>query len=566
MAEIDGVPVGSLPSQTIQDALNTLSVMLTAQVGSSNGKISLQDLLTYANRMSKDVLTFNLAAGATPTEGQLSWNAEDKTLNLGLAGGSILQLGEEELLYAVNLTGTPITNGQPVVISGSQGNRVVVSLAQATAVDSPYKIVAIATQAVANNGTGYFTRSGIVRDINTSAWAEGSVLYVSGVAGALTSIAPTKPAAQIPVGVVTRQHATVGTILVAPIVLPRLTHLPDVKITNPSTGQGLVFDAVLGLWVNGEVGGGGSGSAYTVYNPTATNIPRGAAVYVSGGYDVGGVVYPAVGLALAASKATASFTAVANTDIPAGEAGTILCTGALHGVDTSHFAANSILYLSPTVLGGLTMIEPSYPAYSCRMAIVTKVGVSGSLLVCPDTDPNFAAGTTLLSGLQTYPIVLSSAGVGLGGGESNAGYYSTRIIPSANIEVNNLSVFCTQSNQCLGMRLGIFSPGSASDTLLAQSPFWSGLLPLGLTTLPLTLDANGVGLANTMKLQANTSYMVAVQISANGAALAGYTGVGVNPPNHFARVDAWNPAVPTAGMVKHAGFSQSGTLIWFGLS
>ena len=566
MAETNGATVGSLTSQTIQEALNTLSVLLTAQVGTSNGKISLADLLSYANGMTKDSLSFNRSAGVAPIEGQLAWNAEDKTLNLGLAGGSVLQIGEEELLYAVNQTGATITNGQVVVVSGSQGNRVVVSLAQAQASDIPYQLVAVSTQAVPNNGTGYFTRSGLVRELDTSSFSDGDILYLSSVAGAMTNTPPAKPLGQIPLGVVTRSHATVGTILVAPIVLPRLTHLPDVKITNPSTGQGLVFDAALGMWVNGEVGGGGSGSASTVYNTTATNIPRGAAVYVSGGHEVGWVVYPAVGLALAASKTTASFTAVANTDIPAGEAGTILCTGALDGVDTSNFAANSILYLSPTVLGGMTMIEPAYPAYSCRMAIVTKVGVSGSILVCPDTDPNFAAGTALLSGLQTYPIVLSSAGVGIGGGESNAGYYSTRIIPSANLEVNHISVFCTQSNQCLGMRLGILSPGSASDALLAQSPFWSGLLPLGLTTLPLTLDANGVGLANTMKLQANTSYMVAVQISANGAQLAGYTGMTTNPPNHFARVDGWNPPLPTAGMVKQAGFSQSGTLIWFGLS
>lgn len=566
MAETNGATVGSLTPQTIQEALNTLSVLLTAQVGTSNGKISLADLLNYANGMSKDSLSFNLSAGVAPVEGQLAWNADDKTLNLGLSGGSVLQIGEEELLYAVNRTGATITNGQVVVVSGSKGNRVVVSLAQAQASDIPYQLVAVATHAVPNNGTGYFTRSGLVRELNTSSFSEGDILYLSSVAGAMTNTPPAKPLGQVPLGVVTRSHATVGTILVAPVVLPRMVHLPDIKVVSPQNGQGLVYNSTTGLWENTSISGGSGSTGYQVYNPTGTDIQKGQAVYVSGGEEVGGVLYPKVGLALASSKVTASFTAIAKTLIPATGTGTIICMGALDGVDTSAFSANSILYLSPTVPGGMSVIEPSYPYYSCRMAIVTKVGVSGSLLVCPDTDPNFAAGTTLLSGVQTFPIVLSSTSVGIGGGSSNAGYYSTRLIPAANLEANYISLFCTQSNTCLGLRMGIYSPGTANDTLLAQTPFWSGTLPMGLTTLPLTLDALGAALTTPFKLQANTSYMIACQISANGAQLASCTGMTTNPPNHFARVDGWNPPLPTAGMVASPGYSQSNTLIWFGLS
>lgn len=567
MAETNGATVGSLTPQTIQEALNTLSVLLTAQVGTSNGKISLADLLNYANGMSKDSLSFNLSAGVAPIEGQLAWNADDKTLNLGLSGGSVLQIGEEELLYAVNQTGATITNGQVVVVSGSQGNRVVVSLAQAKASDIPYQLVAVSTQAVPNNGTGYFTRSGLVRELDTSSFSDGDILYLSSVAGAMTNTPPAKPLGQIPLGVVTRSHATVGTILVAPVVLPRLIHLPDVHVVDPSAGQALVWDASKGLWVNGTIsGGGGSGTEYTAYNQSGTAIPKGSVVYVSGGYETGGVVYPVVGAALATSKATASFIAIAKTVIPAGGSGTILCQGTLDGVDTSAYAANSILYLSPTVLGGMTVVEPAYPYYSCRVAIVTKVGASGNILVCPDTDPNFASGTTLISGVHTFPIVMSSTSVGIGGGASNAGYYSTRFIPAANLEANYISIFCTQSNTCLGLRMGVYSPGNMSDTLLAQTPFWSGVLPLGLTTLPLSRSDADAALTSSFKLQANTSYMAAVQISANGANLAGYTCMGVNPPNHFSRVDAWNPSVPSAGMVTSPSFSSSNTLIWFGLS
>ena len=566
MADLVGYPVGALPSQTIQEALNTLSVLLTTQVGTGNGKIGLHDLLAYANVMAKDVLTFNTAVGATLSEGQIAWNAEDMTLNVGLAGGSILQLGEEEVLYAVNQTGNTIANGQPVVVTGSQGNRVVISLAQAAETSVPYQLVAVATQAVENNQSGYFTRSGLVRDINTSAWAAGTVLYVSATAGQLTSAPPSKPLSQIPIGVVARQHDQQGSLLVAPIVLPRMSHLPDVSITSPVTGQALVYDAVTKLWKNANVSGGTATNQYTVYNPSATDIPRGAAVYIAGGHESGGVIYPQVGLAIASSKVSASFTAMSHSVIPAGGFGTILCSGVLDGVDTSNFAQNSIVYLSPLTAGGLTTIEPGYPYYSCRMAIVTKSAVNGSLLVCPDTDPNFSAGTALISGAQTFPIVLTSSGVGIGGTSIATDYYSARLIPAANLEVIALSVFVLQSNTCLGMRMGVYEPGAASDTLLAQTPLWSGTLALGTFTLPVSRDSAGAPLTTTLKLKANQSYMLGIQISANGSQLAGFTGVGTNPPNHFARASWSNTGIPTSGMVTSASASQSNVILWFGLT
>lgn len=565
MAEIEGYSIGELPTQTTQDALNALSWLLTAQMGLSNTRISLHELLEYANAMGKDVLTFNIGANVTPAEGQLAWNPEDKTLNLGLAGGSILQLGEEEVLPAVNQTGAAIHNGQPVVVTGSQGNRVVISLAQAVSTDTPYKLVAIATQEVANNALGYFTRSGLVRDVNTSAWAAGTVLYVSATAGQLTSNPPAKPLGQIPIGVVSRQHAQNGSILVAPIVLPRLAHLPDVKITSPTNGQSLVYDAALQLWVNATVGGG-SGQEYPVYNNTGADIPPGRVVHISGGYELGGVVYPTVGQALATAKSTASFIAMSKTLIRVGEVGTVICQGNFDGVDTSDFAANSIVYLSPTVQGGLTMVEPAYPYFSCRVAIVTKVGVSGSLLVCPDTDPNYAVGTTLISGLQAFPIVLASQGVTIGSDASHAGYYSSLVIPAANLEANYMGFFVTQAATCLGMRMGVFSPGSGSDTLLAQTPFWSGGLSLGINVLALTQDAAGNPLGSSFKFQANTKYMLAIQISANGAILLGHKGMTTNPPNHLSRIDGWNPPIPTDGMVTSAGYTQSDTRLWLATS
>lgn len=195
-------------------------------------------------------------AGVTPVEGQLAWNALDKTLNVGLAGGSTLQLGQEELVYAMNQTGGTISNGDVVYVSGSQGQRVVVSLAQAVTTPTNQVFIAVATQAINNNQMGYLTRFGIVREVNTAAYLEGDILWVSSTAGKMTSLQPSKPYSQIAVAIVTRAHAVQGTIMVSPYNVPRLGQLTDVSVAGATDGQALVYQASTGLWIPGIASGG----------------------------------------------------------------------------------------------------------------------------------------------------------------------------------------------------------------------------------------------------------------------------------------------------------------------
>jgi hypothetical protein len=201
--------------------------------------------------ISANYIQINTAAsftsGFTPSAGTISWNSDDKTMNIGLENGSILQLGQEEILYAVNQTGSTINNGQIVKVTGSQGNRVVVSLGQATTSAQSPSVFAIATQSVSNNQSGYFTRFGLIRDINTDSWNEGDLLWLSTSAGMLTNVQPGKAYTQVPVAIVTRKHAVVGTIMAVPQWIPRLKSLGDVEsYTSATEGNYLAFNN--GLW------------------------------------------------------------------------------------------------------------------------------------------------------------------------------------------------------------------------------------------------------------------------------------------------------------------------------
>lgn len=161
-----------------------------------------------------DYIQYKTAPAGVPVgAGVTSWNDTDKTLDLQLEGGSILQIGEETLLRAVNNTGSTIPNGSVVYVSGASGNRPQISLADADTVNTA-QAIGLATQDILNNQTGYITLIGLVRDVDTDGMVEGSPLFVSQTAGEFTTTAPAYPAQVIPIGYVIRAHAVNGMVLV----------------------------------------------------------------------------------------------------------------------------------------------------------------------------------------------------------------------------------------------------------------------------------------------------------------------------------------------------------------
>lgn len=123
--------------------------------------------------------------------------------------------GQEQIVHARNNTGSTILGGQVVYVSGALGDRPTVALAQANSLATSNRKLGIATANISNGADGYITTQGVVRGIDTNAWALGTVLYLSAATpGALVSTAPAAPSFTVCVAVVTRQHATQGTLYV----------------------------------------------------------------------------------------------------------------------------------------------------------------------------------------------------------------------------------------------------------------------------------------------------------------------------------------------------------------
>lgn len=156
--------------------------------------------------------------------------------------------------YVNNRTGSTLTKGQVVYISGAQGNRVTVALAKADAEMTSSTTFGIVEADIADNQSGYVITQGSLAGLNTAAFAEGAALWLSPTtAGAFTTTKPVAPNHLVLVGYVERSQTTNGSIFIKIANGYELDELHSVLITSPADGQALVYETSSGLWKNKAV-------------------------------------------------------------------------------------------------------------------------------------------------------------------------------------------------------------------------------------------------------------------------------------------------------------------------
>lgn len=224
---------------------NAAGEVISGNALPNNSAILTTDATQSFYNKTTDSLHFDLTGPlGTPTEGDVFWDVEAKTLGVKLSGSAVtMQVGQELYIRAKNDSGGPIANGQAVYVSGGSGANAFVKLAKADSVNTACTI-AVATEDVADGQFGYFTTFGIVRDVDTNAYSVGDTLFLSAAtAGNLTATAPALPSYTVRVAVVVRKHATEGVILVtiglAPTVRVMINDLGALtaKIGNIGAGN-----------------------------------------------------------------------------------------------------------------------------------------------------------------------------------------------------------------------------------------------------------------------------------------------------------------------------------------
>ena len=204
-------------------AANTAEVALsTATDAERMADLVAKGPLSGANNsLQTDYIDFNAAAPHATRAGRLVWNATDQTLDLGMEYDVTQQIGMETYARVANFTGVTIPNGTVVGFTGAVPDSALsVAPYLADGATPSLYVVGVMTHDLPDTGDrGYCTVWGFVRDLNTSAFTLGDILYASPtVAGGLTNVKPTAPDNVIPIAAVLQVGLTDGVIFVRPTI------------------------------------------------------------------------------------------------------------------------------------------------------------------------------------------------------------------------------------------------------------------------------------------------------------------------------------------------------------
>lgn len=206
---------------------------------------------------SPDYVQFDTAYATALTAGQLGWDGNN-TLGLGMAGGNVTQhIGEDQFFYTK--ASSAISKGEVVMFTGAVGASGVPTGAPATGIVDGSYIMGIAAENIALNGFGLVQTFGTLRNVNTSTYADGEILwYNPAVAGGMTATKPSAPNVKVQMAAVINGGSSGGgTILIRINPGSQLGGTDsNVQIGTPTSGNTLIYDAVAGYWENANISAG----------------------------------------------------------------------------------------------------------------------------------------------------------------------------------------------------------------------------------------------------------------------------------------------------------------------
>lgn len=222
-------------------------------------------------------ITFPGTASPSYAAGKLVYDTDNQSLTFYNNEADVsLQIGQESWVRVYNTTGSTITNGTAVYINGTDGGTGLPTIAKAKGDAAATVICAgLATHDIETGSIGYITNIGVVHGMDTSGFVAGATVFVSAAtAGLLTSTAPTSPNYRYRVGIVTKSHATTGTVLVTPstAAIGNGTAGQYLQIGSGGTQQFATITEYVGGTMDGQGGVIANNSKFTIVVPFTGTI------------------------------------------------------------------------------------------------------------------------------------------------------------------------------------------------------------------------------------------------------------------------------------------------------
>jgi hypothetical protein len=254
----------------------------------------------------------------------------------------IVDKAETIQIIVRNSTGSTLTKGQVVYLSGATGNRPNAVLAQANTEASSDKTIGVVVANIANNADGQIAVSGTLHDLNTNSFTAGDAVWLSATtAGAITATAPAEPNHTVFIGYIARAHPTQGRLVIAIQNGYELDDIHGVSITTPATNDYLYY-ASDGLWKNRAL----PSPVYLELVRTGSGIPTSSTRYAAEGFA--GVNASAV-ITIAPRKLFSTFRVFITTAQPA--SGSLTVMRKFYNIAGTEIGSQSLVIAASSVAG-----------------------------------------------------------------------------------------------------------------------------------------------------------------------------------------------------------------------
>jgi hypothetical protein len=391
----------------------------------------------------------NTTTAATAAIGRFRWESTNGTAQIRLLGGNVdLDVGEDSVVRVLNDTGTAMTLGQVVYITGAAGQRPTVALANAVSEATSTNVIGLVAEGIANNQEGFVYATGIVKGLNTFAFNEGDLLYLSATtAGALTNVRPTQPNHGVRIGYVVRKNSGDGHVYLAVNNGYELEELHDVLITTPAANNMIRRNAGNTLWVN--IAGPAGDVVGTTDSQTLTNKTISGASNTISNISAGTLT----GATLAAGVTASSLTSVGTlvnltvtnpiTGSVTGNAGTATVLQTARNINGVSFngSADVTVTAAAGTLTGATLASGVTASSLTSVGTLTALTMGGTINMADNVinRPRFTDYA------ETYTTPAISAGVLTLNLENGNVFRTTR---NANITTLTISNPATTGNAC----------------------------------------------------------------------------------------------------------------------
>lgn len=215
-----------------------------------SGSLIVTGSTAVSGGISTQFIDFDINAAPAFSTGRVNWVDDTKTLAIDTElSGFQIEVGHQNVVRVRNNTGTTISRGRVVYLSGSSGNRPLIYTSSYELDPTSAGTVGLVAADIGDNNNGYVISNGLIRDINTTAYTAGAVLYLSS-SGQLSTTAPVAPLHAVRMGKVITS-AVSGIIHVDVDNGYEIGELHDVVDTSTNTTHGALLVKSGSVWKNG---------------------------------------------------------------------------------------------------------------------------------------------------------------------------------------------------------------------------------------------------------------------------------------------------------------------------